>query len=100
MNGVTLLRCICDDTRFEILELLEKKRELCVGDFVSIMKKDQPLISHHLRTLRRCGIVRSEAAGKKMVYRISNRQLSDLIASVTQASREIPVLCGDKSCCC
>ena len=24
MNGVSLLKCICDETRFEILELLQK----------------------------------------------------------------------------
>ena len=99
MNGVTLLRCICDDTRFEILDLLEKRREMCVGDFVSIMKKDQPLVSHHLKTLRRCGVVKSKADGKKMVYSIASRQLSDLIAGITQASREIPSLCDDRSCC-
>ena len=99
MNGVTLLRCICDDTRFEILELLEERREMCVNDFVSIMKKEQPLISHHLKTLKRCGIVRSKADGKKMMYRISNRQLLNLITGVTQASKKIPILCDDKYCC-
>jgi len=24
MNGLSLLKCICDETRFEILELLQK----------------------------------------------------------------------------
>ena len=28
MNGVSLLRCICDETRFEILELLQKNKEI------------------------------------------------------------------------
>ena len=98
MNGVTLLRCICDDTRFEILELLEERHELCVNDFVSIIKKDQPLISHHLKILKQCGIVKSKADGKKMVYTISNRQLQYLITKITQVSKKIPVLC-DENCC-
>ena len=34
MNGISLLKCICDETRFEILELLQKNKELCVNDFV------------------------------------------------------------------
>ena len=34
MNGISLLKCICDETRFEILELLQKNQELCVNDFV------------------------------------------------------------------
>ena len=46
MNGPALLKCICDETRFEILELLQKDDELCVNDFVEELKKDQPLVSH------------------------------------------------------
>ncbi len=98
MKGVNLLKCICDDTRFEILELLEKKKELCVSDFVNNLKKDQPLVSHHLKTLKRCGIVTSRAEGKKMMYKIANLQLSNLITNVTKASKKIPSLCDD-SCC-
>ena len=65
MNGVNLLKCICDDTRFEMLELLQKNKELCVNDFVEKLKKDQPLVSHHLKTLKKCGIVKSREEGKK-----------------------------------
>ncbi|MBI5377627.1 MAG: ArsR family transcriptional regulator, partial [Thaumarchaeota archaeon] len=43
MNSLTLLKCICDETRFNILELLQKNKELCVNDLVSDLKKDQPL---------------------------------------------------------
>jgi len=59
MNGISLLKCICDETRFEILELLQKNKELCVNAFVKKLKKDQPLVSHHLKTLKKCGIVKS-----------------------------------------
>ncbi|NIM25554.1 MAG: metalloregulator ArsR/SmtB family transcription factor [Nitrososphaeria archaeon] len=99
MNGVSLLKCICDETRFEILELLQKNKELCVNDFVEKLEKDQPLVSHHLKTLRNCGIVKSRNEGKKAMYAISNSQLSDLISNVTNASKKIPVLCSDESCC-
>ncbi|MFQ5783019.1 MAG: ArsR/SmtB family transcription factor [Nitrosopumilus sp.] len=99
MNGVNLLKCICDDTRFEMLELLQKNKELCVNDFVEKLKKDQPLVSHHLKTLKKCGIVKSREEGKKSMYAISNKQLSELIANITKASKKIPVLCSDESCC-
>ena len=68
MNGAALLKCICDETRFEILELLQKDDELCVNDFVEELKKDQPLVSHHLKTLKQCGIVKSRNEGKKTMY--------------------------------
>ena len=99
MNGVSLLKCICDKTRFEILELLQKNKELCVNDLVEKLEKDQPLVSHHLKTLKKCGIVKSREYGKKSMYAISNDQLSELITNVTKASKKIPVLCLDDKCC-
>ncbi len=99
MNGVNLLKCICDDTRFEILDMLQKNKELCVKDFVDTIKKDQPLISHHLKTLKNCGIVKSRDEGKKAMYSISNNQLSELISNITKVSKKIPILCNDDTCC-
>ena len=99
MNGVGLLRCICDETRFEILELLQKNKELCVNDFVNKLKKEQPLVSHHLKTLKKCGIVKSRDEGKKAMYSISNKQLSELISNITKTSKKIPVLCSNNNCC-
>ena len=99
MNGVSLLKCICDDTRFEILELLHKNKELCVNDFVEKLEKDQPLVSHHLKTLKKCGIVKSRDEGKKAMYTISNNQLSELIANVVKTSKKISVLCSDDNYC-
>ena len=55
--------------------------------------------SHHLKTLKKCGIVKSRDEGKKSMYSISNHQLSELISNVTKASKKIPVLCNDKTCC-
>ncbi|MDH3678026.1 MAG: metalloregulator ArsR/SmtB family transcription factor [Nitrosopumilus sp.] len=99
MNGVDLLKCICDETRFEILELLQKNKELCVNDFVNKLKKEQPLVSHHLKTLKKCGIVKSRDEGKKAMYSISNKQLSELISNIAKTSKKIPVLCSDNNCC-
>ena len=99
MNGINLLKCICDETRFEILELLQKNKELCVNDFVEKLEKDQPLVSHHLKTLKKYGIVKSRDEGKKAMYTISSSQLSELISNITSASKKIPVLCSDDSCC-
>ena len=99
MNGVNLLKCICDDTRFEILDLLQKNKELCVNDFVEKLEKHQPLVSHHLKTLKKCGIVKSRDEGKKAMYAISNKQLSELISNITNASKKMPMLCSDDSCC-
>lgn len=99
MNGVGLLKCICDETRFEILEMLQKNKELCVNDFVEEMKKDQPLISHHLKILKSCGIVKTRDEGKRSIYSITNTQLFEIISNITTISKKIPVWCNDNTCC-
>jgi len=99
MNGVSLLKCICDETRFEILEMLQKEKELCVTDIVEKLQKDQPLISHHLKTLKKCGIVISRDEGKRAMYKISSSHLAELIASITKASKKFPILCNENNCC-
>jgi DNA-binding transcriptional ArsR family regulator len=99
MNGLTLLRCICDETRFRILEILQEKKEMCVSDLVSELKRDQPLVSHHLRALKQCGIVRVREKGKMAMYSIANTDMSRLINDITTASKKIVKICEDPSCC-
>lgn len=72
---------------------------MCVNDFVEKLEKDHPLTSHHLKTLKKCGIVKSRDEGKKAMYAISNSQLSELISNVTKTSKKIPVLCSDDKYC-
>lgn len=94
-DGAWLLRCMCDETRFEILELLQEKQELCVGDFVKLMEKDQPLVSHHLKKLKECKMVVSRHEGKKIIYKISSSELAKLIANISNVGKNIlPRLCG------
>lgn len=92
-SGAWLLKCICDDTRFEMLEMLIKHKELCVGDFVTFMSKDQPLISHHIKKLKECGIVASRYEGRKTMYFISGPELATRIAGIAEAGRMLPNLC-------
>jgi DNA-binding transcriptional ArsR family regulator len=99
MNNVVFLKCICDETRFKMLDLLQKNKELCVNDLVSVLKKDQPLISHHLKSLKQCGIIRSRENGKMTMYSISNKEISHLISDITKASEKIAVICKDPACC-
>jgi len=98
MNELNLLKCICDETRLHILELIRDK-ELCVNDLVTKLKKDQPLISHHLRALKSCGIIKARGDGKKTMYTISNKEVAHLIYDIELASKKIVSICNDKCCC-
>ena len=100
MNGLTLLKCICEETRFSILELLQKNKEMSVSDLVTRLKKDQPLVSHHLRSLKQCNIVNSKENGKSTMYFISNKEISNLISEIVKTGNKIALMCEDPSCSC
>lgn len=100
MNGLTLLKCICEDTRFNILELLQKNKEMSVNELVLKLKKDQPLVSHHLKSLKQCKIVNSKESGKSTMYFISNKEISNLIKEIVKAGDKIAVKCEDPLCSC
>src|SRR5713226_9691886 len=100
MNALTFLKCICEDTRFNILELLQKNEEMSVNDLVSKLKKDQPLISHHLKALKLCKIVNFKENGKSTMYFISNKEISKLIDNIVKTGEKISVICEDPACSC
>ena len=99
MNGTILLKCICEETRFSILELLQKNNEMSVNDIVSKLKKDQPLISHHLRALKECNIVKTRENGKMTMYSVANKDLSRLISDIIKTSKKIVSCCESTVCC-
>jgi DNA-binding transcriptional ArsR family regulator len=99
MNGATLLKCICEDTRFSILEILQKNDEMSVNDLASKLKKDQPLVSHHLRALKECNIVKTRENGKMTMYSVANKDISRLISEIVKTSEKMASCCQTANCC-
>ena len=100
MNGMTLLKCICEDTRFSILELLQKNKEMSVNELVLKLKKDQPFISHHVKALKQCKIVNSKENGKSTLYFITGKEISVLIKEIVKTGEKIAIKCEDSTCGC
>lgn len=74
-----LFRALGDETRLQLLELLfEGERN--VGDLVGKVGKEQSAISHHLRCLRTCGLVKTRKAGKEIFYSLNGQgRVKDLL---------------------
>jgi DNA-binding transcriptional ArsR family regulator len=72
------LRCIGEPTRLQILKLLAKG-EKCVGELASVLNKEQSLVSHHLRALKECNIVKDEQEAQKVYYKLRDVRLARLI---------------------
>jgi ArsR family transcriptional regulator len=60
---IQLLAALADPTRLSIVRQLAGCAGLCVCDFSECCDVSQPTISHHLKVLRRAGVVVSERRG-------------------------------------
>ena len=72
---------LADPTRLMLAAALRDGEELCVCDLAWIAERAQNLVSHHMRALRRAGLVESRRDGKMVMYSLSaaGRSLLDLI---------------------
>jgi ArsR family transcriptional regulator, lead/cadmium/zinc/bismuth-responsive transcriptional repressor len=80
-------KALSDPTRLMLAEALREGEELCVCDLSWIAGRSQNLVSHHLRTLRSLGMVRSRRDGKLVMYSLTSEGRSLLSAVLGEASR-------------
>ena len=73
-----------DPTRLTLAAALLDVDELCVCDLAWIVERTQNLVSHHVRTLRSQGIVRSRRDGKMVMYALT-REGRALLKAVLQS---------------
>ena len=80
-------RALADPTRLGLALSLREGRELCVCDLSWIAQRSQNLVSHHMRSLRAEGLVRSRREGKMTMYSLT-RAGEDLVeTSLKQLSK-------------
>lgn len=60
----TYYRALGDDTRLRVLQLLATEGEHTVTEIADRLRLSQPLLSWHLRRLRRAGVVRTVRVGR------------------------------------
>jgi DNA-binding transcriptional ArsR family regulator len=82
------LRCIGEPTRLQIVRLLAKG-ERCVGDLTAVLNKEQSLISHHLRALKECNIVKERQEAQKVYYKLTDVRLARLIIDCEALMKEL-----------
>jgi DNA-binding transcriptional ArsR family regulator len=80
-------RALGDPTRLSILELLAAE-ERSVTDIVTPLGLSQPNVSNHLGCLRRCGLVSTRRAQRKVIYRIADTRLVPMIALARELIRD------------
>jgi DNA-binding transcriptional ArsR family regulator len=89
------LKCIGEPTRLQILKLLTGG-EKCVGKLASVLNKEQSLISHHLRALKECNIVKERQEAQKVYYKLTDARLASLIIDCEALMKELlPCKCQE-----
>jgi DNA-binding transcriptional ArsR family regulator len=81
------------------LELLQKNNEMSVNDLVSKLKKDQPLVSHHLRSLKQCNLIKARENGKMTMYSLANKEVSRLISDIVKVGGKMAAACCETLAC-
>ena len=82
-------RSLSDPTRLTLAAALREGEELCVCDLSWIAGRSQNLVSHHLRTLRSLGMVRSRREGKLVMYALTGEgcSLLDVVLGEVKPAR-------------
>jgi ArsR family transcriptional regulator len=62
----TYYRALGDDTRLRVLQLLATDGEHTVTELAQRLRLSQPLLSWHLRRLRRAGVVKTVRVGREV----------------------------------
>jgi len=86
-NGVAVargFRALGDPTRMRILDLLAGG-ERCVCELTGALDLPQPLLSHHLKTLRAAGFIHARKEGRWMYYRLDPERLEACVGALEEA---------------
>ena len=89
-----LLKSLGDENRLRILLLLRNGKK-SVSAIVEELKLSQPLVSHHLKELRRALMVSVERNGPFVYYEVAEPMILDLLSDLSELT--IHLLTGRKT---
>lgn len=75
---VAICRALGEASRFSMLQLIARAGELCSCEVEQHFQLSQPTISHHLKLLRRAGLILGERRGTWIYYRVDPNGLARL----------------------
>ncbi|MFT8928396.1 MAG: metalloregulator ArsR/SmtB family transcription factor [Sporolactobacillus sp.] len=85
---VQLFKALADENRLKVIYALCQDKELCVCDVANIIGSSVATASHHLRLLRKQGLVKYRKDGKMAFYSLDDEHIKQLISIVTTHRKE------------
>jgi DNA-binding transcriptional ArsR family regulator len=83
-----ICKCLSDENRLRILKVIGEDKK-SVSQIVEELELSQPLVSHHLKELRRSHLVKVEREGPFVYYQLSNNGILSLITRIDQIAKEL-----------
>lgn len=87
LDGAQLLKVLGEPVRWAIVQRLAIE-DLCVCHLVEDLGLAQPLVSHHLRALRRAGLVTTEPCGAFTYYLLDRAALGSVAEELAALGAE------------
>ena len=78
-----IFKQISDGSRLRILWLLCHCEE-CVSNIAAAMDMSDPAVSHHLKLLRKSGLIQSRRDGKEVYYKLADTEQAQLVHHVCE----------------
>ncbi|MGV3041936.1 ArsR/SmtB family transcription factor [Staphylococcus rostri] len=89
----TQLKVLADPSRLEIIDLLSCG-ELCACDILTHFEFSQPTLSHHMKALVACGLVKARKEGNRQMYQLNQARFDIVDDALRQLHR------SDDECIC
>ena len=83
-----LAKSLSDENRLRVLISLREGR-LSVSSLVEALQLSQPLISHHLKELKRSLLVKVERHGPFIYYELADNRILQIIKDLETVAREL-----------
>lgn len=76
-------KALGDENRLRIARIVAERGEICACHLLDELDMTQPTLSHHMKLLRDCGVVKARKEGRWMHYSL-NREVVGALASLLE----------------
>ena len=81
IDSAEIFAQLSSPARVRLLSMLVQG-DMCVCHMAEMLEVSQPAVSHHLKSLRQCGIVRFKKQGKRAVYSLADSPAGEMIRRI------------------
>jgi len=78
-NVSNFYKNFADPTRFKILMILDKIESMCVCDIAVSLDMTKSAISHQLKYLKNCNLIKSNKVGKTVFYSLADNHVKSIL---------------------